>query len=121
MVTAGYRPGRLARTGQRESKFRIIGRLGLRLVECKRLGEDVHCEIWDEDTGRMDDLMGTFTIPAKVLDGVERLKDDEEINWQSEAGVERAGETATYQNPEGGLAGEISKAVLRATGCCRPS
>ena len=90
-------------------------------MECKRLGEDVHCEIWDEDTGRMDDLMGTFTIPAKVLDGVERLKDDEEINWQSEAGVERAGETATYQNPEGGLAGEISKAVLRATGCCRPS
>jgi len=50
-------------------------------------GEDVHCEIWDEDTGRMDDLMGTFTIPAKVLDGVERLKDDEEINWQSEVKV----------------------------------
>eukprot|EP00439_Symbiodinium_sp_Y106_P083548 s295_g23.t1 len=50
-------------------------------------GEDVQCEIWDEDTGRPDDLIGTFTIPAKVLNGVEGLKDDEEINWESEVKV----------------------------------
>ena len=96
---------------------------------CSVLAEDVQCEIWDEDTGRPDDLIGTFTIPAKVLNGVEGLKDDEEINWESEVGFERAG---LSEGREAGMdqhtrilsgrarwtLSETSNDVLRAMGCC---